>query len=223
MAGMCAARRPSSCTSLTRVTVGGESRDVPGERDGHGARGARVRLQVWGRRLHYWLAIGVALPALAIFGTGILLQLKKQVAWVQPPEQRGASSAPALSLEQVLAICRGVPEAQVRDWSDIRRIDVRPDKGILKVWTRNSWEVQLDTATGAVLQVAYRRSDLIESIHDGSWFHPAVKLWLFLPAGIVLLVMWLSGMYLFWLPISVKLRRRALAVRPPRTSESAEG
>ncbi len=181
-----------------------------------------MKLQVLGRRLHYWLAIGVALPALAIFSTGILLQLKKQVAWVQPPEQRGTGTAPALTMDQVLAACRGVPEAGVRDWNDIQRVDVRPGRGLIKVWARNSWEVQLDAQTGAVLQAAYRRSDLIESIHDGSWFHPVAKLWLFLPAGVVLLLMWASGLYLFWLPIWVKRRRRLTAARRPRMSDPAE-
>jgi hypothetical protein len=36
-----------------------------------------------------------------------------------------------------------------------------------------------------------------------------VKLGLFLPAGIVLLVMWLTGLWMFYLPFSVKRRRKA--------------
>jgi hypothetical protein len=78
---------------------------------------------------------------------------------------------------------------------------------MLKVWCMNNWEVQLDSETGDVLQVAYRRSDLIESIHDGSWFHEMAKYWLFLPAGICLLMVWATGLYLFVLPYWVKWRR----------------
>jgi uncharacterized iron-regulated membrane protein len=168
---------------------------------------------VLGRRIHYWLAIGVALPALVIFATGVLLQVKKQLTWVQPKEFRGSGTAPALSLPQVLEVARTVPEAGIRDWGDIDRVDVRPSRGMLKVTSRTRWEIQIDTSTGAVLQSAYRRSDLIESIHDGSFFHPWAKLGLFLPAGIVLFLMLVSGMYLFWLPVWVRARRkRALAV-----------
>jgi uncharacterized iron-regulated membrane protein len=73
---------------------------------------------------------------------------------------------------------------------------------------------QVDLGTGRVLQTAYRRSDLIESIHDGSFFGGDwVKLGLFLPAGIVLLLLWLSGLWLWWLPFGAKRRRRALELR----------
>ncbi len=175
-----------------------------------------MKMQILGRRVHYWLAIGVALPAIVIFGTGVLLQLKKNVAWVQPPERSGVGKAPTLSLDDVLRISRTVPVAAVTDWNDIQRVDVRPSKGILKVTTANRHEIQIDTQTAEVLQVAYRRSDMIESIHDGSWFHPSAKLWIFLPAGIVLFVMWVSGLYLYWLPIWVKWRRARAASAPGR-------
>lgn len=167
-----------------------------------------MKLQVLGRRIHYWLAIAVALPALVIFGTGLLLQVKKQVPWVQPAERRGSGAAPAISFDRVLEICRGVPAAGIRSWDDVDRVDVRPARGMLKVTSRTRWEIQIDSATGAVLQSAYRRSDLIESMHDGSFFHPAAKLGLFLPAGAALLVMLASGLYLFGLPLWVKARRR---------------
>ncbi len=177
-----------------------------------------MKMQVLGRRVHYWLAIGVALPAIVIFGTGVLLQLKKNLTWVQPPEQSGVGKTPTLSLDDVLRISRTVPAAAVTSWNDIHRVDVRPSKGILKVTTANRHEIQIDTQTAEVLQVAYRRSDVIEAIHDGSWFHPVAKLWIFLPAGIVLFLMWASGLYLFWLPIWVKWRR-AHGVHPrPRVA-----
>jgi hypothetical protein len=57
--------------------------------------------------------------------------------------------------------------------------------------------VQVDTHTAEVLFVAQRRSDVIESIHDGSFFADWVKLWVFLPAGVGLFVLWISGIYLF--------------------------
>jgi len=163
-----------------------------------------MKFSVLNRKVHYWLAIVVALPAIVIICTGLLLQLKKQLAWVQPPEQRGSSKTPTITMDRILEICQAVDEAEVRSWSDINRVDVRPSRGMLKVWARNNWEIQIDSATGDVLQVAYRRSDFIESLHDGSWFHESVKLGVFLPAGIILLVLWLTGLYLFWLPIVVK-------------------
>ena len=178
-----------------------------------------MRLQVLGRKVHYWLAIAVALPALVIFATGVLLQVKKQFAWVQPHEMRGTSDAPTIPFDQILAIARGVPEAGIQSWADVDRVDVRPSRGMLKVTSRTRWELQIDTATGRVLSSAYRRSDLIESIHDGSFFHPLAKLWLFLPTGVALTLMLVSGLYLFWLPIWVKSKRKrapGVPLRPLR-------
>lgn len=167
-----------------------------------------MKYQIFNRKFHYWAAIAVAIPSFIIISTGLLLQLKKDSSWVQPPERRGTGKEPAITFDQVLEICRNVPEAQVRQWDDINRIDVRPSRGMLKVWARNNWEIQIDTKTAEVLQVAYRRSDMIEAIHDGSWFHDAAKLWIFLPAGITLFLLWITGMYLFFLPPVVRWQRK---------------
>ena len=82
-----------------------------------------------------------------------------------------------------------------------------------KVWLDSGWEVQVDLGTGRVLHTAYRRSDVIESIHDGSLFGGDwIKLGLFLPAGFVLLVLWFSGLWMWWIPIASKRRRAAAQV-----------
>src|SRR5262245_5829798 len=100
--------------------------------------------------------------------SGLLLQAKKHSAWVQPPERRGTGTAPVLSLHDVLERVKQLPDMDVTSWGDVNRLDVRPGRGMVKVWLHNGHEVQVDLGTGNILQVAYRRSDLIESIHDGS-------------------------------------------------------
>lgn len=157
--------------------------------------------RIWNRRLHRWGAIAVAIPFLIVIASGLLLQVKKQVPWVQPVEQKGTPGAPAVSMDALLQAARGVPQARIREWSDIDRIDVRPGKGLIKIIANSRWEIQIDGASGAVLQTAYRRSDLMETLHDGSWFHDAAKLWIFLPSGVIVLALWITGIYLFLLPI----------------------
>lgn len=164
--------------------------------------------RILNRKLHRWGAIATALPFLVVVITGLLLQLKKQLPWVQPPEQRTEHTVPTVTMPQILAAVRGVPEAGVDGWDDIDRLDVRPSKGIVKVATNTRWEVQVDLATGAVLQSAYRRSDLIEQLHDGSWFHDAAKLWVFLPSGFIVLGLWVTGLYLFVLPFLARAQKR---------------
>ena len=163
-----------------------------------------------------------------IIGTGLLLLLKKEISWIQPPTIKTQSAPPSISFQEILHSAREVPEAQIRSYDDIDRLDVRPAKGVIKVQAVNGWEVQLDAGSGAVLQSAYRRSDTIESIHDGSLFHKQAKLWLFLPAALILLVLLLSGLYMFVLPLLAKRRKRRRlagsgATRSPPIGSYAKG
>jgi uncharacterized iron-regulated membrane protein len=167
-----------------------------------------MKLSKLNRDVHRWGSVLIALPVLAVIVTGVILQLKKESAWIQPPTQRGISDEPAIGFDEILSVVQKVPEADVETWDDVDRLDVRPGRGILKVRCRNRWEVQLDTKTGEVLQIAYRRSDLIESIHDGSFFHDRVKLWVFLPTALILGVLWVTGLYLFFLPYFARWKRR---------------
>ncbi len=162
--------------------------------------------RLW-RQVHYWLSLAVFLPAGIMFFAGIFLMLKKDVAWIQPPTVAGevVNQTPEISFEQLLSVSREFEEVQIKDWSDIDRIDIRPKKGVAKIRAKSGYEIQMDTATGEVLGVAYRRSDVIESIHDGSYFSDAVKRYIFLPTGILLIFMWGSGIYLFLLP---RLRKK---------------
>jgi len=167
-----------------------------------------IHWHLFARKSHRWGAVLIALPFLVVLGSGILLQIKKEWSWVQPPTQRGEGKSLSVSFDQLLEIAKQTPEAEVQNWKDIDRIDVQPNRGIAKILTKNRWEIQVDLQTAKVLQVAYRRSDLIESIHDGSWFHDSAKLYIFLPTAVVVLVLWLTGLYLFVLPNWVRWTRK---------------
>jgi outer membrane receptor protein involved in Fe transport len=171
----------------------------------------RPKLSLLNRKAHRWGALLVAVPFGIVLVTGLLLQLKKELSWVQPPAQRGRGSAPTISFERILAAARSAPEAGVGGWGDVDRIDVQPRRGLVKVISRSRWELQLDATDGRLLHAAYRRSDLIEALHDGSWFHERAKLGIFLPAGLVVLLLWGTGLYLFFLPLWVRGRRRIAA------------
>ncbi len=136
--------------------------------------------------------------------SGIMLQLKKQSNWIQPNVEVTSSSKPIM-LQSYLDAVSNVKEANISSWDDIERIDIRPDKGIAKIKSKNNWEIQIDIETTEIYAKNYRRSDIIESIHDGSFFSEVVKYGWFLPSGILLLILSLTGIYMFFIPI---LRRR---------------
>jgi uncharacterized iron-regulated membrane protein len=160
------------------------------------------------RVFHRWGAIITAGPVLFVIITGLLLLLKKDVAWIQPPTQKGTPFELNLTFDRILEIAKTVPEADIKSWDDIDRLDVRPSKGIVKIRAENRGEIQIDTRTGDILQVARRRSDFIESLHDGSFFHEKTKLWVFLPSALILLGLWITGIYLFVLPYLTRWKWR---------------
>lgn len=171
----------------------------------------KINLNRWTRKLHRWGAVACAVPLLLVIVTGLLLQVKKQFAWVQPPTQTGSVDYPQISLDQILDAAMSSQDAGIESWNDVDRLDVRPGKGIVKVKSKNDWELQIDLGSAKILSSKYRRSDLIESLHDGSWFNDAAKLWVFLPNGLVLLALWFTGAFLWYLPFSAKRKKKQRA------------
>ena len=161
------------------------------------------------RKLHHWSAPLILLPLGLTICTGVLLLLKKEFDWIQPPTQRGVhpEQVPAQTLDELFRKARQVPALELEHWADLARVDVKPGKGVIKFVAANRWEAQLDAHTGEVLQVAYRRSDLIEALHDGSFFTAWSKLYVFLPAALVLLFLWASGIYLFVVTQAARQRK----------------
>jgi len=95
----------------------------------------------------------------------------------------------------------------------IDRIDVRPDKGVAKIiFTDHFTSLQIDLATGRILNRETRRSDFIEHIHDGSlvddlmgWKNGWFKLFYTTVLGMALLLFTITG---FWLWFGPKIMRR---------------
>lgn len=172
-----------------------------------------MKLRVLLRRMHYWGSLVAMLPAGLIIVAGLFLLLKKEIDWIQPPTAKGVerTAVPTQSFEDLFAAAQAVPELALSNWDDLDRVDVKPGKGVVKFIASNNWEAQIDTHTGDVLRVAYRRSDTIEKLHDGSFFADWVKLYVFFPVGLVLLGLWATGIYLFFLTRVQRWRKRRKA------------
>tara|TARA_R110000764_G_scaffold90718_1_gene173165 strand:- start:313 stop:891 length:579 start_codon:yes stop_codon:yes gene_type:complete len=97
--------------------------------------------------------------------------------------------------------------------TDIDRIDIRKDKGMVKfIYSEHLWGLQLDGATGKLLHIDRRYSDLIENIHDGSILdkylgtsNNQIKVFYTTIMGVALLVFTITG---FWLWYGPKRMRR---------------
>jgi hypothetical protein len=146
---------------------------------------------IW--KLHRISAQIAAIPLLFILSTGILLQIKTWCSWIQPPKQIAHINAPSIHLSTLLKSSSSVSEAQVREWKDIRSIDIRPDEGVARVRTRTDYEITIDLEVGRVLQAAPRRTNILIGMHEGSFFGKTAKYGVYLPTAVLLFVLWGTG------------------------------
>ncbi|MEO7275829.1 MAG: PepSY domain-containing protein [Vicinamibacterales bacterium] len=169
-----------------------------------------MSFNVLNRKVHYWASLIIAIPMLVMIASGLVLQTKKHWSWVPPVEHRGTGTVPALDMQGILTSLQAVPEMNVEGWHHVNRLDVRPARGVVKAWLMNGYEVQVDLGTGRVLHTAYRRSDFFEAIHDASYFGGDwTEMGLFLPTGLTILLLWLTGLWMWWVPFIAKARRGA--------------
>ncbi|MCC7222217.1 MAG: PepSY domain-containing protein [Chitinophagales bacterium] len=106
--------------------------------------------------------------------TGLLLGWKKHSnGLILPKSYKGTSTdlkdwLPIDSLHTIA--CSVLHNSVSKDLSlELERIDIRKDKGMVKfIFIDHFWGIQLDGATGQLLHIERRNSDIIENIHDGS-------------------------------------------------------
>lgn len=145
--------------------------------------------------------------------TGILLGWKKNSnGTILPKSYTGTST----KLKDWLPIdslhnnaCKILHDSVSTDLSlELERIDIRPDKGMVKfVFIDHFWGVQIDGATGKLLHIERRRSDFIESLHDGSFLDyyfgssgEIIKLIYTSIMGFALLTFTITGFWLWYGP-----------------------
>jgi uncharacterized iron-regulated membrane protein len=156
------------------------------------------------RKVHAWSAAVVALPLFLIIVTGILLIVRNNFSISPQTVKQGSAPSVSLSYQRILELSRQVPEAGVKDWSDIKEVRIHFAKGHVLVRAMNSWQIQLDGTTGEVLSSGKKWSDLIVQLHEGTFFHASAPFWVYLPTALVLLLLWFTGGILFYFFLKAK-------------------
>ncbi len=175
------------------------------------------------RNWHKWIGIVISLILCSIAVTGFLLATKGTFGWIRPPEAKASEKrsdllANAVSLEVVLGSVLALNLAEIKDVGDIDRIDYRPKSHIYKVVSKEGYkEVQVDAATGKVLQVAIRNDQLAEDIHDLSFFSDAIKDFGLPVVAVGLLLMASSGIAIFFVPVIRRARFRRSGKMPEKS------
>jgi hypothetical protein len=151
----------------------------------------------WFRQTHRWVAMAAALPAGLIFLTGMLLSLRAVLPGMQRSTVPGSAPGWALSREQILEAARTASGLEGLEWSDVQKVEIAPEHGVIKLRTRSYQELQIDAHTGQVLASGFRPTSLVLALHEGAAFPRWVRWTVFVPAGFLLLYLWLSGVLLF--------------------------
>lgn len=153
--------------------------------------------------------------------TGVLLGWKKNSGgYILPKTTKGSSEQ--LKDWLPLYLLSDLADAALQDkfgkglLFELNRIDVRKKKGVLKFsYQPGYWEVQLDGATGTVLNIGKRRSDLLENIHDGSILDNFLgassgffKLLYTSIIGVALLLFTITGFWLWYGPKQMRQEQR---------------
>lgn len=159
------------------------------------------------RTWHHWVGISVVLFMLITSITGVLLGWKKNVEILQPATLKGGTTNMHewVSFDAVASAATQAIDSVVGRPIEIDRMDVRPDKGMIKVTFKEGyWEAQIDAANGKVLSVAQRHADWIEHIHDGSIISEGFKLLYTNYIGFGLLMLSITGFWLWYGPRRIR-------------------
>lgn len=165
--------------------------------------------QFW-RRAHRLIGVVACVFLFGIAVTGFLLALKREISWMRPtevPAEPVAAASELVSMETVMNSVWALNMPELKTMKDVDRVDYRPKQNVFKVVSKVGYkEVQVDGGTGAVLNVADRNDTFVESIHDMSWFHEALRTFWAPVIALSLATLSASGLYMYVNPI---LRRRA--------------
>lgn len=187
----------------------------------HSQRKRQAKILRVARKIHRTMGALLFVFFFIVACTGLLLGWKKHTGGViLPKSYAGKSTNPQdwLPIHTLLENANKIAREQISpDLSlELERIDVRPDKGMVKfVFVQDYWGIQLDCTTGELLHIERRRSDLIENIHDGSildYFFDTdgeqVKVVYTSIMGTALLTFTITGFWLWYGPKKFRSRNR---------------
>jgi len=179
----------------------------------------QAKLIRWFRKVHRKIAIFLFAFFLIISISGILLGIKKQTGLLAPTKQGTSKDLSTwLSIDSLLknAIRFLYDSVSTNLSAIVDRIDVRPDKGIVKFKFKEHFNgLQLDGATGELLLIEKRRSDFIEKLHDGSILDgifgtggDQLKVSYTVIMGLSLFMLVITGMWLWYGPKRLRKVKR---------------
>lgn len=157
----------------------------------------------WMFYTHLWLGVLVAFLVTIIAVTGIMLNHKHALGLMPETRlQQPGAFAEALPLPALARMASAAVTPEVAA-SGIDRMDVRPDKGLIKVRFNDTriTEVTLALHDGALLVMGLRNDSFLEQLHSGDVFGSEGYLLSDMAAAALILLL-LSGFWMWLYPHS---------------------
>lgn len=169
------------------------------------------------RSIHRVAAIYLFVVFIIISVTGLMLGWKKHSGGLLLPESVNGTSTDLkdwLPLDSLYRNACGILSDSVSAGlsCNLERIDIRKEHGMVKfVFADHFYGIQLDGATGQLLQIERRRSDIIEKFHDGSILDHLFglrgeyfkRIYTSL-TGLALLVLTITGFWIWYVPVRMR-------------------
>ncbi|XGC81476.1 PepSY domain-containing protein [Bdellovibrio bacteriovorus] len=162
-------------------------------------------MRFW-RKYHKWISIFITIPFLITIVTGILLLFRGKNTFFSP-KFPPATGELQIGLDEILKVAQSVPELKVQELTDIKRIDIRPASGSITIQGKaGDYEVAIDGANGNILGQGVRKTGLLVSLHEGTfWTSGEIGRYVIgLPMGLGVLFLLVSGVVIFAQPWTKK-------------------
>jgi uncharacterized iron-regulated membrane protein len=162
------------------------------------------------RRWHKKVAIITALPVTITIVTGLFLILRSHFVWIQPSKTKKieVEFSSIATIEQVIQKSADYYGNSFHP-NQISSLRYAPSKGYFSIRMKNLRELRLHGETLKVLSEGNKKTPLFIQLHEGSYFGPRVRDFIFFPSALGLLFLLFSGSWLFIHPYLKKRQKRA--------------
>ncbi len=159
----------------------------------------------WLRNLHKLIGLFACLFLCALSLTGFFLAMKSRFGWIRPEAQSGteyASTAELAPIHVVLDAAFSAGFEEVKTVEDIDRLELHAEDRIWKVLSKENYrEIQIDGVTGEILSRGQRNDQLLEQLHDFSFFSDTLHDWVLPLIAFALFILSLSGVIMYLVPV----------------------
>jgi uncharacterized iron-regulated membrane protein len=144
------------------------------------------------RKNHRIVSLVVILPFSVVLISGLFLQIRSKVEWIQPETMRFEK----IPGKEILNFDELLEKSRLRK-EEVSQVIFRPAKFNYSIRLNNYDELQIHPQTGEVHKRKKRWTSFLIELHQGSFFSGVGQYFIFFPAGLGLLFLMISGVMIY--------------------------